>query len=179
METNDWKWHLQETWGKKRVSVTDVDGKEFTYLDDGTLTESEMLRGIGEGQRYVRVNVPGSNGIRIEGRPVLHLVAKSDSPSTHFVAVLCDVGPSGACDVISRAFLNARYNSSLEEGRDLEPGKRTTFNLEFIDKDHVVAKDHHLELLIGSSSNTWVAPDEIRAQNTLYLNRSSLDLPLS
>jgi X-Pro dipeptidyl-peptidase len=179
VETNDEKWHLQEKWGNGGVSVNNIDGKEFTYLDDGALTESEMLRGVGEGQRFVRVNVPGSNGIRIGGRPVLHLVAESDSPSTHFVAVLCDVGPSGACDVISRAFLNARYNSSLEKGKDLVPGKKTTFHLEFIDKDHVVAKDHHLELLIGSSSNTWVAPDENRAQNTLYLNRSALDLPLS
>ena len=179
VETNDGKWHMQENWGSGRLSPRKLAGKEFTYLDDGALTESEMLRGVGEGERFVRAKVSDSSGIRIEGRPVLDLVAESDSPSTHFVAVLCDVGPSGRCDVISRAFLNARYNSSLEKGKDLVPGKKTTFRLEFIDKDHVVAEDHHLELLIGSSSNTWVAPDENRAQNTLYLDKSSLRLPIS
>jgi X-Pro dipeptidyl-peptidase len=179
VETNDGKWHLQERWGSNRVRVADLKGGEFSYFDDGLLTESEMTRGVGEGVRYARVKVPGSSNIRIEGRPVLHLEAESDSPSTHFVAVLCDVSPSGACDVISLAFLNARYNSSLAKGKDLVPGKKTTFNLEFIDKDHIVAKDHHLELLIGSASNTWVAPDENRAQNTLYLDASSLSLPIS
>ena len=181
VQTNDRKWHLQETWGDTDNDIYGVNlrGGKFTYLDDGALTESEMLRGSGEGDRYVRVKVPDSSGIRIEGRPVLHLSAESDSTSTHFVAVLCDVGPNGSCDVISRAFLNARYNSSLAKGKDIEPGRRYTFDLEFIDKDHVVAKDHHLELLIGSSSNTWVFPDENRAQNTLYLDASSMDLPIS
>lgn len=179
VETNDGRWHLQDKWGSSRVRVADLKGGEFSYLDDGLLTESEMTRGVGEGVRFARVKVPNSSNIRIEGRPVLHLKAESDSPSTQFVAVLCDVGPSGTCDVISRAFLNARYNSSLAEGKDLVPGKKTTFDLEFIDKDHIVAKDHHLELLIGSASNTWVAPDDTRAQNTLFLDASSLSLPIS
>lgn len=178
VETNDQKWHLQETWGAGRSKTFPLAGDTFSYLDDGTLTESEMLRGAGEGQRYVRVPVPGTEGLRFEGRPVLHLKAQTDSPSTHFTAVLCDVGPSGACDVVSRAFLNARYNWGLEEGRDLEPGKKTTFDLQFIDKSYVLAKDHSLELLIASSSNTWVAPDESRATNTLYLKDSSIEIPL-
>ncbi|MDQ3940274.1 MAG: hypothetical protein M3238_02870, partial [Actinomycetota bacterium] len=92
---------------------------------------------------------------------------------------LLDVGPGNTRSVISRAFLNARYNDSLAKGKDLEPGKRYTFDLEFIDKDYLVAKDHHLEVIIASSSNTWVAPDENRATNTLFLNQSSIDLPRS
>lgn len=182
VETNDDKWHLQETWGDTDNDIYGInllDGGKFTYVDDGALTESEMRRGYGQGERYTRVKIRNSSGIRIEGRPILHLRAESDSTSAHFVAVLCDVGPSGTCDVVSRAFLNARYNSSLAKGKDLEPGKKYTFDLEFIDKDHVVAKDHHLELLIGSSSNTWVFPDELRAQNTLYLKESSIDIPIA
>lgn len=180
-QTNDNEWHLQETWGhwdNDHTGINLLDGpKTFAYFDDGALTESEMLRGIGQGSRYVRVKVPHSSGIRLEGRPVLNLKASSDSASTHFVAVLCDVAPTGGCRVVSRAFLNARYNDSLAKGKDLEPGKKYTFKLQFIDKDHVVAKDHHLELIIASSSNTWVAPDERRATNTLYLHESSLDIP--
>jgi X-Pro dipeptidyl-peptidase len=180
VQTNDKKWHLQNDWGKNdAVGIDLLEGpNSFTYFDDGLLTESEMLRGIGEGRRFVRREVPHSSGIRIEGRPVLHLTAESDATSTHFVAVLCDVGPAGNLSVISRAFLNARYTNSLEHGRDLVPGKKQTFDLEFIDKDYIVAKHHHLALLIGSSSDTWVAPNEQRATNTLYLNASSLDLPL-
>lgn len=73
--------------------------------------------------------------------------------------------------------MNARYHKDLAEGRDLEPGKRYTFALEFIDKDHILDKDHHLALLIGSSSNTWVAPDQQRANNTLHLDASRLIVP--
>ncbi len=177
VQTNDKEWHLQETWGKNPGAWLQLGKGEPTYFDDGLLTESEMIRGITP-QRYVRVRVEGSEGLRLQGRPVLHLTASSDQPSTHFVAILCDVGPDGRCNVISRAFMNARYWKSLEKGRDLEPGRKYTFDLEFIDKDHVLANDHHLELIIASSSNTWVAPDERRANNTLYLGRSQLYLPL-
>ena len=183
VQTNDRAWHLQDTWGSTDGDVYGINlldaPKRFTYFDDGLLTESEMTRGAGRDRRFVRVKVPHSSGIRLSGRPVLHLKASSDSPSTHFVATLCDVAASGSgCAVISRAFLNARYNESLARGKDLKPGRKYTFDLEFIDKDYVVAKDHHLELIIASSSNTWVAPDERRATNTLYLRDSSLDLPL-
>ncbi|MFP5353236.1 MAG: CocE/NonD family hydrolase [Actinomycetota bacterium] len=178
VQTSDRKWHTQQGWGGdiERLALPD---EERTYPDDGALTESEMTRGIGEGTRYVRVKVPASSGLRLQGRPVLRLSAASDSPSTHFVATLCDVGPSGGCRVISRAFMNARYRDGLEKGKDLEPGKRYLFDLEFIDKDYVVAKDHHLELLIASSSTTWVTPDRHRATNTLFLGDSTLLLPVA
>ncbi len=180
VQTNDKEWHLGERWGSGPLKKLSLGKGEFSYLDDGLLTESEMLRGIGAGRRFVRVEVAGSSGLRLQGRPVLHLVASSNQPSTHFVAVLCDVPASGtSCGVISRAFMNARYRDSLEEGEDLEPGKKYRFDLEFIDKDYVVASDHHLELIIASSSLTWVASDERRATNTLYLDESWLDVPLA
>ena len=179
VQTNDGEWHLQNEWGPERVAKAKLSGGEVSIFDDGALTESEMIRGLNNSDRYVRVEVPKSSGIRIEGRPVLHLEASSDQASTHFVAVLCDVGSGGGCQVISRAFMNARYRETLKEGVDLEPGKSYGFDLEFIDKDYVVAKDHHLELIIAASSNTWVAPDERRANNTLFLDKSYLKLPLS
>ena len=178
VQTNDGKWHEQEGWGRDRVRQLRLKGEEFSYFDDGALTESEMTRGL-TSSRYVRVEVKDSSGVRIQGRPVLRLRASSDATSTHFVAILCDVGPSGACDIVSRAFMNARYRDGLRKGKDLEPGKTYDFDLEFIDKDHVVARDHHLELIIASSSNTWVAPNRERARNTLFLDRSRLLLPVS
>lgn len=177
VQTNDGKWHLQNTWGTGTTKRLRLPADEFDYLDDGALTESEMLRGIGA-SRFARIEVPKSSGIRIEGRPVLHLTAASDAPSTHFVAVLCDVGPDGSCRVISRAFMNARYRDGLTKGKDLEPGKKYGFDLEFIDKDHVVAKDHHLEVIVASSSNSWVAPDENRATNTIWFEDSYLEVPI-
>ncbi|MFN2388153.1 MAG: CocE/NonD family hydrolase [Actinomycetota bacterium] len=176
VQTNDGEWRVQERWGGRDRSFA-LDGGTVSYLDDGTLTESEMTRAPG-GTRFIRVTVPGTGGLRFAGRPVLHLSASSDRTSTHFVALLCDVGPDGRCSVISRAFMNARYRGVRRRGGDLEPGRRYTFNLEFIDKDYVVAEDHHLELVIASSSDTWVAPDEQRATNTLYLQDSRLSLPV-
>jgi X-Pro dipeptidyl-peptidase len=178
VQTNDGTWRTREQWGPTRTDRVDLTGQPFTFADDGVLTESEMLRGQGQGTRYVRVPVAGTSDLRLAGRPVLHLSAESSLPSTHLIGILCDVGPTGSCGVISRAFLNARYNDSLEQGQDLEPGKRYDFRLEFIDKDHVIAPDHHVELILASSSLTWVASDELRAQNTLHLADSWLDLPL-
>jgi X-Pro dipeptidyl-peptidase len=176
IETNDGVWRMDEKWGgaMKRFRL---EGNEPSYLDDGLGTESTMTRGVGASP-FVRTEVIGSEGLRFQGRPVLHLSASSDAASTHFVAILCDVGPSGTCDIVSRAALNARYNDSLKKGKDLEPGKTYDFRLEFIDKDYVLAPDHHLEIIIASSSNTWFAPNEKRATNTLYLKDSYLDLPL-
>ncbi len=177
VQTNDKVWHLQEDWGPVQRRKVPLNGETIEIFDDGLLTESEMTRGVGS-SRYVRLEVPNSSDVRVQGRPVLRLTASSDAASTHFVAILCDVDKSGRCNVISRAFMNARYRGGLTTGKDLEPGKRYTFDLEFIDKDHVVAKDHHLEVIIASSSNTWVAPNARRARNTLFLDESSLILPL-
>jgi X-Pro dipeptidyl-peptidase len=177
VQTSDDSWHEMEHWGSGRSVSVPLGKATAEFYDDGLLSESEMLRGPGS-DRFLRVRLRGTSGIRIQGRPVLHLRATSDAASTHFVAVLCDVGPSGSCGVISRAFMNARYRASLRRGRDLKPGKSYTFDLQFIDKDHVVAEDHHLELLIASSSNTWVFPNEVRATNTIDMKDSSLELPL-
>ena len=176
VQTNDGEWRTQDGWGGRTAKLA-LESDTFSFFDDGLLTESEMIRGI-PGQRYTRVPVADSSGIRLQGRPVLNLKAESDSTSTHLIAVLCDVGPGGACDVISRAFLNARYRDSLKTGEDLEPGKPYTFRLEFIDKDYIVGPDNHLEVIIASSSNNWVAPDEQRATNTLYLKDSYLEIPI-
>jgi X-Pro dipeptidyl-peptidase len=180
VQTNDKKWHEQEDWQPSAVRKLDLAGpKEFTYFDDGTVTESEMIRSPASQGRWVKVEIENSSGLRIAGRPILRLAASSDSTSTHFVATLCDVGPNGGCSIISRAFMNARYRDGLAKGKDLKPGERYVFDLQFIDKDYIVADDHHLEVRIASSNNTWVAPDRQRATNTLYLDDSSLLLPVA
>ena len=180
VQTNDKKWRLQEDWRPARVLELGLEGeKEFTYFDDGTVTETEMVRSPSSQGRWVKVEVENSSGLRIAGRPVLRLAASSDSTSTHFVATLCDVGPSGNCSIISRAFMNARYRDGLTKGKDMDPGKRYFFDLEFIDKDYIVAPDHRLEIRIASSNNTWVAPDRQRATNTLFLDDSTLLLPVA
>lgn len=165
------------SWGDGAVTSIPLSGAPFTYLDDGTLTESEMLRSSA-GARALRLSVPGTAGAHLRGRPVLHLAVTSDQPSTHFVATLCSVGADGVCTVITRAFANARYRGGREIGEDLVPGVGMTVDLEFIDKDFIVSATHHLELFIASSSTTWVVPDERRAMNTITPGASSIDLPL-
>jgi X-Pro dipeptidyl-peptidase len=179
VQTNDGKWQVRDSWGPKRKLRLRMQGppKIFEYFDDGALTETEMVRGPSNG-RSLRLRVKNSSGLHIEGRPVLHMVAASDSPSTHFVAVLCDVAPNGSCDVISRAFFNARYRNSLEKGKDLKPNKKYVLSLQFIDKSHKIAKDHHLEIRVASSSTTWVVSDERRATNTLFPTGFWLELPV-
>ena len=178
VQDNTGAWRTDAAWGEGATAAVALGGGTRALLDDGALTESEMVRGLSP-SRYARVPLPATAGMHIQGRPVLHLSASSDAPSTHFVAVLCDVGPTGACSVVSRAFMNARYRSSLETGVDLVPGERATFDLEFIDKDYRLAPDHRFELIIASSSLTWVASNELRATNTLYLDDSTVDLPLA
>jgi X-Pro dipeptidyl-peptidase len=177
VQTNDNRWHVREQWASDTIQSLPLTGGTFTYFDDGALTESEMLRGQGAGTRYTRVSLPNTAGIHFAGRPVLNLVASSDMPTTNFSAVLVDVGPSDT-KVVSRAFMNARYRDGTGMGKDLVAGQKATFGLEFIDKDYVVAANRHLELLISSSSTTWVVPSPMRANNTLYLNESTLDLPV-
>ena len=179
VQSSDGEWRTLEDWGDGPRVTARLGSGEFTFLDDGALTESEVLRGLGEGRRWVRVPLEGLSGIRLSGRPVLELVASSDQPSTHFSALLCEVSSANPCEVVSRAFMNARYRASLRRGRDLEPGRAYSFRLEFIDKDHVIEPGNHLELRIASSSITWVASDERRAVNTLYLGRSRLVVPLA
>lgn len=154
-----------------------LSGAPFTYLDDGTLTESEMLRST-TGARHLRIPIPGTNGAHLRGRPVLHLDLVSDQPSTHVVATLCAVGSDGVCAVVSRAFANARYRGGRTFGEDLVPGARTTVEMEFIDKDYIVPASAQLVLYVASSSTTWVVPDERRATNTIHPAGSRIDLPL-
>ena len=182
VQTNDGTWHVQNQWGAKATTERAfplTGAGDFGFTDDGLLTESEVLRGVGEDVRWARVPVPGTEGpLRFGGRPVLRLRATSDQPGTHATAVLCDVGPDGACNVISRAFMNARYRDGLETGADLPAGQKVTLPLEFIDKDYVVAAGHHLELRVASSSATWVLSDEHHANNVFHLGESDLLLPV-
>ena len=177
VQSSDKQWSVGE-WGRTTKRSLRLSGAATTITDDGLLDEEQMLAGVGQGSRFVRVPVPGSKGLHLQGRPVLDLLASSDSPRTQLDAILCDVGPDNKCRIISRAFLNARYRDGLAKGKDLEPGKQYRFRLEFIDKDHVLAPDHHLEVLISSSSSTWVLPDPRRARNTLYLDKSALVVPV-
>lgn len=178
IQSSDREWYAFDQWGGSKTVRASLGKGEFTFFDDPALTESEMLRGVGEGERYVRIDLPKVSGVHIQGRPVLRLHASSDATSTHFNAVLCEVDGSGRLRVISRAFMNARYHDGLREGNDLEPGKRYRFDMEFIDKDYVVPEDSHLAVLISSSSATWIVPDQQRATNTLHLKRSTLELPV-
>ncbi|HVF21233.1 MAG TPA: CocE/NonD family hydrolase [Mycobacteriales bacterium] len=177
IQSSDREWREGE-WGRARKVAIPLGATATTIVDDGTLEEEQMFAGVGEGTRFVRIPVPKSEKVHLQGRPVLKLAFSSDQPSTQLNAILCDVGSDGVCKVVSRAFLNARYRDGADVGSDLVPGQTYVAPLQFIDKDHVVAEGRHLELIISSASTTWVVPDELRARNTLHLDKSSLILPL-
>ncbi|HVE91904.1 MAG TPA: CocE/NonD family hydrolase [Actinomycetota bacterium] len=164
---------VQSSWGTGSVLRVPLAGDAFTYTDDGALTESEMIRGLGAGLRFTSVPVEVPAGVEVEGRPVLRLRARTNATSTHFVATL-----RAGQRVVGRGFLNARYADSLEQGQDLVPGVERSFPIELIDNDFRLQAGEKLELLLASSSTTWVAPDEQRSTNTLLLDGSFLELPL-
>jgi len=181
VQTNDGVWHLQKDWGRRATVARSfgLEGSGGSVFDDGLLTESEVLRGVGEGVRWLRVPVSGSAGpLRFGGRPVLRLRASIDRPSTHVTAVLCDVDATGACTVVSRAFLDTRYRRGLERAEPMVPGRAEVLPLELIDKDWVVKPGHRLELRIATASTTWVVSDTNHATLTPDLAGSDLVLPL-
>lgn len=180
VQGNDGVWRAQHDWGPGATTPVayGLGAGRFTYYDDGLLTESEMLRGLGDGLRFKRValNVPA--GTRIGGRPVVALRAASSQRGTHFVATLVDRGPGGATAIVSRGLLNARYRLGLERGVDLVPGRFETHPVELIDKEWIVQPGHRLELLIASANTTWGLSDERRAVNTIDLSGSRIVLPV-
>ena len=176
VQSTDGEFRTRSQWAGDGLRSVVLGNEDVDIFDDGALTESEMLRDAC-GSRCVRLQLPGLGGAHIEGRPKLSLRLTSDQVSTHVVAILLDVAPDGSSSVISRAFANARYRDGLEKGVDLEPGKPTTVPLEFIDKDHIVAPDHRVDLILASSSATWVLSDENRATNVFALGQSRLDVP--
>ena len=181
VQTNDDVWHLQDDWGRGTTTPREfaLEGTSASIFDDGLLTESEVLRGVGEGVRWLRVPVTGTSGpLRLGGRPVLRLRASIDKPSTHVTAVLCDVDAAGNCTVVSRAFLDTRYRNGLARAEPMTPGVAETLPLEFIDKDWTLAPDRKLELRIATASATWVLSDTNHATLTPDLAASDLVLPL-
>lgn len=177
VQSTDKEFRRRDHWAGYGKVAAKLGTADANFLDDGTLTESEMLQGTG-GTRMVRIQFPDLKGINVMGRGRVRLRATSDQASTHFVAVLLDVDSGGTAAVMSRGYLNARYRRGLEKGSDLEPGRPDDFEIELVDKDHIVAEDHHVELLLASSSTTWVVSDERRANNTLHLAESELVLPI-
>jgi X-Pro dipeptidyl-peptidase len=169
VQANDGEFRFRDRWTGTGTMTVALGTGDASWFDDGLLTESEMLRDAC-GPRCVRLPLDLA-GTHIMGRPKLHLRFTADQPSTHLVGVLVD----GSGDVISRAFMNARYRSGLETGADLVPGEPADATLEFIDKDFYVGDG--AELILASSSSTWVLSDENRANVTVDLAASSLEIP--
>ena len=169
---------LRENWTGYGRRTETLGTEDAEYLDDGTLTENEMLQNGCTGGRCVKVDLPGLAGMHLQGRARIKLRATSDQPSTHFVAWLLDVAPGGAEKIISRGYMNGRYRKGLQSGVDIVPGEKDTYEIELIDKDYVVAPDHTVQLVLASSNVTWVVSDERRATNTLHLAESTIEVPV-
>ncbi len=177
-QSTDKEFRRRNGWaGADRVAVKLGDA-DADFFDDGTLTESEMLRGVCQA-RCVQLDLGTSlAGQQIVGRPKIRLRATSDQTSTHFVATLVERTAGGDAAVVSRGFINARYRKTLEKGEDVEVGAPQEYEIELIDKDHMVGDLSKLELYVSSASTTWVVSDEKRANNTLHLGQSEITIPV-
>ena len=171
VQSTDGEFRFRNRWTGTGTRSSALGEGTASYVDDGALTESEMLRGAC-GDRCLTLKLPALAGTHLMGRPKLHLRFTSDKPSTHFAATLVD----GDGDVVSRGYLNARYRNGLEQGQDLVPGEPASATLELFDKDHIIEGEPTLYL--ASSNTTWVVSDENRATNTVDLAASRLELPV-
>lgn len=176
-EANDRVFRMRSRWtGSGRLSAPLGSGTA-SWLDDGALTETEMLEGTC-GPRCARLDLPVRGPAQFIGRPRLHLRATVDQPSTHLAATLVDVAADGSETVVTRGWLNARYRDGLEKGTDVPAGKPLDYTLELVDKDWVLADGHQLAVYLSSSSTDWVLSDERRANVSIDLAASSLELPV-
>ena len=183
VQGNDGVWRVQDDWGPAATTpgaTASVAGR-FAYFDDGLLTESEMVRGIGERRPALQAHRAR------RARPALASAAGRSSrfappprrSGTHFVATLADHGPERRGGGRSPAGCSTRATGAgSSRAIDLVPGRFETMPVELIDKEWVVLPGHRLELLVASSNSTWGLPDERRAFNTLDLAGSWLELPV-
>ena len=177
-QSSDDQFRRRAHWSGNTTVPVPLGSEDVDYFDDGVLTESEMLRDVCQ-VRCVHLDLGTAvSGRQIVGRPRVRLRATSDRPSTHFAVVLAERTKGGEVKVISRGFMNARYRKSLEKGVDVEPGVPQDYDIDLIDKDHLVGEDSTVELYVASSSTTWVLSDENRANNTLHLGGSRIELPV-
>lgn len=164
---------MRAGFGGDSTIVASVLGGDQTILDDGALTETAMFAGA-PGAVSVDLDIRGP--IVIEGSPTLTVPFTSDQPGTRFIAWLraCN---GASCEVIGRAFADARFRSSRDEPAALIPGGRTEIMLRFHSMSAAIDTVERLELWVASSSTTWIMPDIYRARTTLHLDDASIELP--
>lgn len=107
---------------------------------------------------------------RISGSPRLDMLAVTDGAETHFTPVLFDEDASGARQIITRGFLNARNRDGLDVSEPLSAGTPYEASIEFWDVDWELAAGHRIGILMMSSNAAWVLPDISAATTSLTLD---------
>lgn len=164
---------LRDSFGGTVTSVA-LSGDEQSFTDTGAMVESAMFAGApGAIRRAVAVSGPKI----IEGSPVLHLPFRSDARGTRFAAWL-RACTATSCQVIGRAFADARFRNGLQTPVALTPGAEDVIALRFHSMSAELAANETLEVWIASASLTWIVSDVERATNTVLWGTARLDLPL-
>ena len=126
--------------------------------------------------------------LRLVGRPVLDLVAKTDAESTHWVAELVVVGKDcvindrirqSICD--NAGYQDTRHREGLDKPKDLTPGEAYNLTIRMFPQYDVIPKGSTVRLVL-SHNNADVQQDTTFATSTLLLGPDTpalLRLPLA
>ncbi len=121
---------------------------------------------------------PLAGRLEILGAPVAHLSLACDRAQGLIAVRLSDVAPDGASTLVTYAVLNLTHRDGHAAPEPLEPGRRYDIRVQLNDAGHSFAPGHRLRLAISTAYWPMVWPAPERAQVTLAIGDSRLDLPV-
>lgn len=123
-------------------------------------------------------STPLTEAMELLGRPKVRFAFSVDKPVAQIVARLCDVSPGGVSQRITYRPLNLTRFASHERPQALVPGHLYEAEIELNECGHRLRAGHVLRLALSTSywPLIWPAPEQ--AVVTLYLERSTLHLPI-
>lgn len=81
-------------------------------------------------------------------------------------------------EIVTRSWMDAQNWKSLSVTDILQPNKRYNIRWDALPEDYVFKPGHQIGIVIAGSDDNWTVPDTTKAQNTIFLNKSSISLPI-
>ena len=124
---------------------------------------------------------PLPEDMAILGRPHALLQASATAPLADWFARLSDVAPDGTVTQITGAGINGAHRESMNDPRDLEPGKVYPLDIEMHLTSWVFPKGHRIRVAISNALWPMVLPTPYAMTTSLELggrSGSRLSLPV-
>jgi putative CocE/NonD family hydrolase len=115
--------------------------------------------------------------IEILGRPEISISLRSDSPTGHLIVRLCDVGPNGSSETVSRAVLNLTHRDGNEDPVLMPVGEDQTVQLIMDYAGHRFLPGHKMRIALSTAYWPFVWPAADNPVLTLADELACLSLP--